>query len=164
MKLTFDISRQDYADFNKFHFLKTKLKRTVITGVLTVVLLQFFLNREQFDLTATIISSIVCVLFYFFAINRSLIKTKNVPENNGTILGQKEIEFTEDKIIYKTANSEGSCAWSTIKKLEESSKAFYLYMDSNLAILLPKRVFKDFSEEETFKKLVRQKINSANST
>ena len=70
MKLTIDISRQDYADFNKFHFFKTNLKRTVITGALTVIILQLFLNREQFDLTATIVSSIACALVYIFAINR----------------------------------------------------------------------------------------------
>ena len=161
MKLTIDISRQDYADFNKFHFLKTKLKRTVITGVLTVIILQLFLNREQFDLTATTISSVVCVVVYFFAINRSLNKTKSIPNNDGAILGKKEMEFAEDKIIYKTSNSEGSSAWTTIKKLEENSKAFYLYMDTNMAILVPKRVFKDKSEEETFKILVRQKIYTA---
>lgn len=161
MKLTIDISRQDYADFNKFHFFKTKLKRTVITGALTVIILQLFLNREQFNLTATIVSSIVCVLVYVFAISRSLNKTKSIPDNDGTILGQKEMEFAEDKIIYKTANSEGSSDWTTIKKLEESSNAFYLYMDTNMAMLVPKRVFKDKSDEETFKILVRQKINTA---
>lgn len=160
MKLTIDISRQDYADFNKFHFLKTKLKRTLITGALTVIILQLFLNREQFDLTATIISSVACILVYVFAINRSLNKTKSIPDNDGTILGQKEMEFAEDKIIYKTANSEGSSDWTTIKKLEESSKAFYLYMDTNMAMLVPKRVFKDKSDEEIFKTLIRQKINA----
>lgn len=161
MKLTIDISRQDYADFNKFHFLKTKLKSTVITGALIVIILQLFLNREQFKLTATIISSVGCVLAYVFVVNRSLNNTKNIPDNDGTILGQREMEFAEDKIIYKTANYEGSSDWTTIKKLEESSKAFYLYIDTNIAMLVPKRVFKDKSEEETFKTLVRQKINAA---
>lgn len=161
MKLTIDISRQDYADFNKFHFFKTKLKRTVTTGALTVIVLQLFLNREQFDPTATIISSVVCVFVYVFAINRSLNNTKSIPDSDGTILGQKLMDFGEDKIIYKTQNSEGSSDWKTIKKLEEGSKAFYLYMDTNMAMLVPKRVFKDKLEEETFKTLVRQKINTA---
>lgn len=93
--------------------------------------------------------------------NRILNKTKSIPDNDGTILGQKEMEFAENKIVYKTANSEGSSDWTTIKKLEESSKAFYLYMDTNMAMLVPKRVFKDKSDEETFKTLVRQKINTA---
>ena len=66
-----------------------------------------------------------------------------------------------DKITFKTTNSEGSSDWKTKKKLEESSKAFYLYMDTNMAMLVPKRVFKDKSDEDAFKILVRQKINTA---
>ena len=160
MKLTIDISRQDYADFNTFHFLKTKLRRTVITGTLTLIILQLFLNRKQFDLTMTVVSSIFFVCVYVFAINRSLNKTKSIPDNEGTILGQKDVVFAEDKITYKTENSEGSSNWKTIKKLEESSKAFYLYMDTNMAMLVPKRVFKDKSDENAFKTLVRKKINT----
>lgn len=160
MKLTIDISRQDYADFNKFHFLKTKLKRTIITGILTVLVLQIFLNSAQFNLAATVISSIVCALIYLFAINRALNKTKNIPDQDGAILGKKELEFSEDKIIWKTANAEGSSAWSTVKKLEEDSHAFYLYMDSNMAMLVPKRYFNDPSEVDTFKTLVSQKIKA----
>lgn len=160
MKLTIDISRQDYADFNKFHFIKTKLKGTVITGVLTVIFLQIFLNREQFNLTATIVSSTAWLLMYVLVISRRLNKTKRIPDNDGTILGQKEIEFCEDKIIYKTEKSDGSNAWTTIKKLEESSKAFYLYMDTNVAMVVPKRVFKDKADEDEFKTLVIRKINT----
>jgi len=161
MKVTIDISRQDYAEFNKFHFFRTKLKKTIIVGILSVIFLQLLLNLEQFELTATIISSVAFVLLYVFGIYRSLNKTRSIPENDGTILGQKTIEFAEDKIAYKTSNSEGSYNWSTIKKLEESSKAFYLYMDTNVAMLVPKRVFKNKLDEEKFKTLVGQKINTA---
>lgn len=163
MKLTFDITRQDYLEFNKFHFFDTKLNRTIITGASTVVILQLFLNREQFNWTATVISSIACILVYIFVINRSLNRTKNIPKKNGTILGQKEIEFTDDKITYKTSNSEGSSDWSAIKVLKESSKAFYLYMDTNMAILVPKRVFNNTIEEAEFRNLINRKINNKES-
>ncbi|MFI5218853.1 MAG: YcxB family protein [Bacteroidia bacterium] len=160
MRLQIDITRQDYSDFNKFHFRQTKMKRTIIIGMLTVIIVQLFLNREQFDLIATIISTIVCIVVYVFMINRSLNKTKNIPDNNGTILGEKEIDFTDDKIIYKTRDSQGSSNWNTIKNLKESPKAFYLYMDTNMAMLIPKRVFKDTNETEEFRKLVNRKINT----
>jgi len=115
MKLTIDITREDYSDFNKFHFINTKLKRTIFTGLLTVILLEYLLNRTQFNLTATIISSIACIAIYYWAINRSLNKTKNIPDNDGTILGPKEMEFADDKISYSTKNSQGTCEWSEIK-------------------------------------------------
>jgi hypothetical protein len=159
MKLTIDITREDYSDFNKFHFMNTKLKRTIFIGLLTVILLEYLLNRTQFDLTATIISSIACIVIYFWAINRSLNKTKNIPDNDGTILGLKEMEFADDKISYSTKNSQGTCEWSSIKYLKESSKAFYLYMDTNMALLIPKRTFTTENELEDFRKILNKKIS-----
>ena len=160
MILTIDITREDYADFNKFHFFKTKLKRTIIIGATTLLILQLLIRRDQLNLTFSVFSSILFVSIYIFMIYRGLNKTKNIPAKNGSILGQKVMEFSLDKICYKTTNSEGSSDWTTIKKLEESSKAFYLYMDTNLAMVVPKRVFKDKSEEDAFKSLVVQKVNT----
>ncbi len=71
------------------------------------------------------------------------------------------MEFTDDKIIYKASNSEGSNDWAMIRNVKESSKAFYLYMDTNMAILVPKRAFKDKAEEVGFRDLVNQKISIA---
>ena len=160
MKLLIEITREDYSEFNKFHFIQTKLKKTIIFGLLTVIILQLFLNRDRFDLTATIISTFIAAIFYAFVIIRSLNKTKNIPDNNGAILGEKEIEFTESNISYKTKNSQGTSEWASIKNLKESPKAFYLYMDTNLAMLVPKKVFKDSSEMGEFKELVKRKINN----
>lgn len=160
MILTIDITREDYADFNKFHFFKKKLKRTIIIGATTLLILQLLIRRDQLNLTFSVFSSILFVSIYIFMIYRGLNKTKNIPDKNGSILGQKVMEFSLDKISYKTTNSEGSSDWTTIKKLEESSKAFYLYMDTNLAMVVPKRVFKDKSEEDAFKSLVVQKVNT----
>ncbi len=72
MKLIIDITRKDYVEFNKFHFVKTRLKRTIITGCLTLVAFQLIVNQEkQYDWIWIVISSIVFALVYVFMINRS---------------------------------------------------------------------------------------------
>lgn len=160
MKLIYDITRQDYADFNKFHFFSTQFKKRVILLLLLLVILQLALNFEEFDIKMTLFSSIIAILVYYFVILIVLKRTKNIPDNAGAILGQKELEFTEDRISFKTANSEGSSEWRTMKKLEESSTAFYLYMDTNMAMMVPKRAFDNKSNEDEFRELVLRKINS----
>ena len=161
MKLTIDITREDYADYNKFHFVKTRLKRSIIVILATLIIVEIFLNKDKFDLTSTIISSIAGVGMYVFIIYRSFNKIKKIPVDGGHILGQKEIEFTEEKYYSKTKNSEGSAEWSTIKSIEENKKSFYLYVDKNMAIMVPKRVFKDETEMNEFRNLVTRKIKEA---
>lgn len=158
MTLTIEITREDYADFNKFNFYSKGLKRTIINGVITIIFLQLLLNYKEFKLAPTLISSVACVLVYFFLIKRSLNKSKNVPDQDGSMLGEKEVEFTDEKISYKASNAEGSINWTAIKSFKESSKAFYLYIDANMAVVVPKRFFKDGTEEMEFRNLVNGKI------
>jgi hypothetical protein len=158
MKLIVEITRQDYADFNKFDFRQTKLKKSVVSALVTLLVLQFGLNFNKLDWFATIITSVCFVVVYAFLINNNLNKTKNIPSDNGAILGDKEYEFDEDKIRYKEFGSEGSIEWKTVMHVKESATSFYLYMDTNMAMLVPKRYFKDADEIVEFKELTSQKI------
>lgn len=159
MKLTIDITREDYADFNKFHLFSKKLKRMVIVGFLTIIIVQLMLNTEGFDWIVTLISSVICFLIYFFSLKISLNRTKNIPEKEGTILGEKQLEFAEEKIFYKASDSEGSINWTAIKRLEEGKNAFYLYMDANMAMIVPKRFLNDVNQETEFRDMVGEKIH-----
>jgi hypothetical protein len=161
MKLNIEINRQDYADFNKFHFINNKLKKIVVVGIAALIVFQFYLNQEKFDLFQTIFSSIVFIFLYSFIYYRWLKNTKNIPNDDGAILGKKELDFTDDCINYQTENSSGTYKWALIKNLKKSPKAFYLYIDNNLAIVIPKRSFINDNEEKEFLNLAERKINNA---
>ncbi len=161
MKLNIDITREDYADFNKFHFMKTRLKQSIIAIVCTLLIVQYFLNSDGFDLMRTTVSSLFGIVVYIFILYRSYVVIKRIPLENGYILGKKEVEFTEERYFYKTRNSEASTGWDAIKSIEEGKTAFYLFMDTNMAMIIPKRTFKDESEMCYFKDLVTRKIQKA---
>jgi|GEM_PF-2528380 len=48
--------------------------------------------------------------------------------------------------------------WSTINFLQESSKAFYLYIDTNMAISIPKKCFTSKTEIERFETYVKDRL------
>lgn len=159
MKLTIDITRDDYADFNKFHLFSKKLKRMVIIGLLTIISVQLLMDYENFSWVVTLISSVICIIIYFLIAKIGLNATRNIPSKDGAILGEKDIEFTEDNIYYKAPTSEGTINWTAVKKFKDSKKAFYLYMDTHMALVVPKRFFKDGTQEMEFRDLVNSKIN-----
>lgn len=161
IKINFELQIQDYVDFNKYHFIKTKLNRTITIGVIILIVIQLFLNRDQFHLATTIITSIVFALIYLTSILRSLNNTKKIPKDDRAIFGKRELEFTEDGITNKSEDSNGYSKWSTIKNMQESSNAFYLYMGTNVAILIPKRCFDNITEMNEFQQYVKSKINNA---
>ena len=116
MKLEFEITRKDYVDFNKFHFIKYRLKRSALTIAIVLIVLQLILNGDHFSLGSTIFSTMAALLVYFGIIYFALKNSKKIPSEGGSILGKREMEFLEDKITYKSETSEGSRTWASIKR------------------------------------------------
>lgn len=158
MKLIVDITRQDYVDFNKFHFMKTGFKKTILTYLIALILMELYLNKDGFNLFATLFSSILFILVCWFLTYNRLNKTKKIPIDNGSFLGETEFDFLEDKILYKKYNSEGNVSWSTIKSFNEGKNAFYLYIDSIVAYVIPKRFFLNKEEMIAFQNLVERNL------
>lgn len=161
MKVSFDLNREDFADLQKYDFKKNRLKKVIIVMIGTLVVLQLALNSDGFDLFATIISSLSAIIAIVLVVKRSLNRTYKIPDKNGAILGEKNFEFSEEKIIYSSNNSEGSYKWTTILSLEESKKSFFLYIDKHMAILIPKRAFSRDTEVAHFRNYVNSKISKS---
>jgi hypothetical protein len=161
MKLNIEITREDYFNFNKHHFIRTRLKGTVLTCLIGLITLQFFIyrNKSSLNINAAIVSSFIYLVLYFLFTYLSLTRTSRIPQENGGWLGSKEFNFSNECISYKDKNSEGQYNWSAIKKLEEGNTAFYLYIDSIMAILIPKRYFNGKPEELEFGEYVRNKLS-----
>ncbi len=158
MKIIVDITRQDYVDFNKFHFMKTGFKKTILTYLIALILMELYLNKDGFNLFATSFSSILFILVCWFLTYNRLNKTKKIPIDDGSFLGETEFDFLEDKILYKKYNSEGNVSWSTIKSFEESKTTYYLYIDRIVAYVIPKRFFTNENEKLAFQELVKKHI------
>ena len=161
MKLEIEITRQDYLDFNIFHYIRKRLPRSIITCLVALAVIQFYLYKDKthVDVGLIVVTSILYVVFYFFFIYRSLRKTRNTPKEDGAMLGKKELEFTDDQIICTGRDSSSQYKWSAVKSLEESKKAFYLYLDTNMGIVIPKRSFKDTAEQQSYRQFIQERLN-----
>ena len=160
MKYSYEITRDDFVNFSKFYYFKTRFKKNIITYVVIIILVQYYLNRNQFDLKATIISVvgivIAIVLSFYIAFNR----VKQLPSENGTILGLRTIELTENEITCTTDSSSSMVNWSKVRSLEKDDKYYYLFLDTNSAYIIPKHVFANQNEESTFIEFVKSKIKT----
>lgn len=156
--IDYEITREDFSDFNKHHFMTTDLKKTIFKGAIVIILLQLFLNKDGFNLIPTLVSSIFCVLYYIFMIRWNLNKTNKIPEEGGSFLGRKQIHFSDTEISAKDADSNSTYKWSAITKLQKGKNAYYFFIDSNQAIVLPYRFFKDKMERIDFENFAEEKL------
>jgi len=157
MKIVVDITREDYADFAKHHFMKNGFKKSIIIYSIAFIVIQlYFLINFGINLFAIIFSTVIFWLTCFLLIYFRLKSTKKIPLKDGSFLSKTEYEFSDDKILYNSENSQGAVNWATVKKFEEGKNAFYLYIDSIVAYVIPKRVFKNEEEMTAFQNLVER--------
>ncbi len=163
MRLEIQITRQDYLNFNLYHFKKKSLVRTLLIGLAGLLILQYSLNKEKtsLNIATLIISSLLYIAIFTIIMYFNLSKSKSIPKDDGSFLGKKVYEFLDDHIAFNDKDSEGRFQWRAIKSLEENNKAFYLYLDTIMALVIPKRYFIDKTEEQTFRSYVQSKLNVA---
>lgn len=161
MKLDIEITRQDFSNFNFYYFKKKSLLRTSLTGLMGLLIVQYFLNKdkESLNVSMIVISSIIYILLFVVLMYINLSRSKSIPKDNGSLLGTKVYEFSDDHISFSDKDSSGQIQWNAIQSLEEDSKSFYLFLDTIMAILIPKRYFTNKSEEQAFRNFIQSKLN-----
>ncbi|WEP00006.1 YcxB family protein [Streptomyces sp. FXJ1.172] len=56
--------------------------------------------------------------------------------------GPMEVDFTEDKAVFRKPGSTSEVAWLRFAKLAETSEFFLLYLTKRMVVPVPKRAFK----------------------
>ncbi|OJW34891.1 MAG: hypothetical protein BGO54_06285 [Sphingobacteriales bacterium 46-32] len=160
MKIEIEITRQDFMDFNRCHFRTKSLVRTSAIGLVGLLILQYSINKdkENVSISTVMISSILYILIFAALIYFILSRSKSIPKDNGSFLGKKVYDFSEEFFSYSDKDSEGRFQYQAVKSMEEDGKSFYLYLDTMMAILIPKRYFSDKTEEKIFRDFVRSKL------
>jgi hypothetical protein len=160
MEINSQLTREDYVEFNKYIFLKMKMKRSIFIALLFIIFWIVYLNLNQpFNLLVLLIELIAFALFWavlIFAFYRlSFARIKKMPDENGEILSKKTYFLTDDGLKEISANNESFTKWSGFKSIAENKKYVFLFVDKIAAYIIPKRVFKDSEEVTQFLEYVK---------
>jgi len=162
MQIQIDITRDDYANFNKYYFLRKKLKRTLVLVLGSSLVFPLIGSEGPFDLSMYVKNVIVfALLFIFFYAVFILITFKwigRLPSKSGIILGKKTIRLTEEGLVEESELSTTVHKWKAIKSLESDKQYFFVFIDNIAAHIIPKRSFQSFEEEQAFAKEIESRM------
>jgi hypothetical protein len=65
-------------------------------------------------------------------------------------------EFSPEGVSYNGPTGSGQAAWTAYLRIRETSEQFLLYIQKQLANVIPKRAFPSETETEQFRQLVRE--------
>jgi hypothetical protein len=97
-----------------------------------------------------------CVWVYFISLFASAKRLK--PEDRETILGDREMTFDDDRLTSKNKMTESVFRWEAIKKWEQTTNIYLLFITDNSAFIVPKRVFENGEEQAKFEQLIKRKL------
>ena len=63
------------------------------------------------------------------------------PKENGFVFGPTQYQFLEEGVKISKENSESFTKWEAVEKVYNAKDYFYIFIDYNLAYIIPKRSF-----------------------
>ena len=167
MEIIVDLTREDYADLNRYVFLKKGLvKRLYIVIAVAIVLplvatLGTPLNLKSY-LTYVIVTFLGFGIFYLGIIMIVVNRTGRLPSRDGSILGKKKITITDEALICESENNTTVQKWKGIKEITGSKKSIFLFIDKMAAFVIPRRCFRNEAQQREFLSIIEQKVKNTN--
>jgi hypothetical protein len=94
MEITIELTRADYANFNKYYFLKKGLKKRIYIVIIVAFVMPLIINiGHPFEIVTYLLLVVFagCVfgLIYLGGMTIAMKLTGKLPAENGSILGKK---------------------------------------------------------------------------
>ena len=166
ISLKFKYTESEIAEsLRKFIFTP---KRIFITFFFTILILIIFiyatwLYLEHKNFFLYVITFFVFILMCCTVIYQIFIFPKIYYRRNPEYHEERTMILSESDISSKIENYKDiKYDWIHFNKIKEDEKYYFLYpskLKNTLYLIIPKRVFKDESEEQVFKELVNRKLN-----
>lgn len=163
MKIDFELTKQDYLDFNMFHLgHSSTIKRSVFMQryivsimylIMPFVLAQISEIPFIFWGIPSLIVYISWIVFYpkylKWHVNKTISKMINEGKN-AMLLGNHSITLTENGLVETSHLSETKTNWEVIEEVLETEKHIFIYNSAVSAYIIPVSAFKDTNEKEAF--------------
>lgn len=162
MELEFQLTKENYQEFSRHGNQKImeanknfSRGRYALYFLLFILLVYFDDQRYQYAVVGVALGFIFYLYYYHLWLN-------HYKMTKWTVLDPQKVVFTKKEIRVETPKAKSVLKWKYFFVFEETENLFLLFIDSNLANIIPKRAFKDEAQMEKFRKLCKDNIPAQN--
>jgi len=158
VNLSFRYAEEDYVRAMRAHYashIRLPLDIAVTVGVAVLGAYEWRSGSHAFGITLLCFSGIFALILVavFAVIPR--ISFRNQPK----LRDEYSLRFSPEGIHFQTAHIESDLEWSMYTSALVDAYSFILYYGTQQFTVIPKRVFQDGSQRETFEQLLLQKVS-----
>jgi hypothetical protein len=168
MELKYNLTENDYLNFNIYHMKNSKSANKALTiqrifTPITLLLFGYVLTLISdiplvISLPIFLLSGVLWYIFfpkYFYSHVVKQVRKMTREGRNDDLLGEHTLHISDEGLVDVTKNGETKVTWSGIKDFKEDQHSLYLYNSAVSAYILPKR---DISNIDELKNLIKAKI------
>ena len=166
MKITFEVNKDDYINFNLYHLQNSKTHKKMFNILRYIIPIVFFIliymigtkifNQPSiYWIIVAIIFSVLWILKYPKQYKRLIIKQTDKILNEGdnsSIFGRKTLEITDKFIEVKGEFTSEKVSLESIKEVKVYEDMILIYISGFMAHIIPRR----YLDTETEKELIKQ--------
>jgi YcxB-like protein len=158
VNLSFRYAEQDYVRALRAHYasrLRLPLDIAVIVGVAIVGAYEWSVGSHGFGITLLCVSGIFALmLIAAFAVIPTIAFRRQLKFRD-----EYSLTFSPQGIHFQTANIDSDLKWGMYTGALVDAYSFILYYGSQQFTVVPKRVFRDISQRQTFEQLLVRNVS-----
>ncbi|HSY49036.1 MAG TPA: YcxB family protein [Thermoanaerobaculia bacterium] len=149
MTIEYTNTLNDLVRFNLYHASRRVLNWVIIVGA------ALFLSRtspsdQPGGRVAAFLIFAICMSLVLFGATALISCVSYMPSKNRGILGKHRLTLTAETLAEETPVSEGTWSWVGIQKVSRNSAYVFIYVQQNMAHIVPARSFPNRAEADRF--------------
>jgi hypothetical protein len=171
--LKYQLTEEEFFEFNYFTSWGAPDKRgyriryvlRTIIWYVVVAAVYIFAIRKDFSAMAFIIFAVPAIIYFLLIpmlVKRGIrqrVRTMLAKPENKQFLEPSELVITDTGIIAKDSVSETKYNWEGIVRKAETSSCYFLYTNTQFAIVIPKRILNNPRERQELQQLFNQHLS-----
>ncbi len=163
MELQYNITQQDYIDFNLNYYvnnaviqrsiLMTRIATAVIVILGGTALMYWVKGLSVWSVLVYLILAAVCFFGTPWYMKRKVVKnTERILRNarNKQLCGPKTLTLREDSFELSGENEDTTYQYEAVQRTASDDKHYYIFVDEFSAIIVPFSAFSDQTQKQEF--------------
>lgn len=156
MKIQFGYEKKQVLDALRNHFFSRSEIRILVILVNVFAILSAVLF--YFKMIQPVAFLIFSLLWFLLWLTIRVILPASIYKRSQTFKDEFALEMTQEGVLLQTDRGQQHWPWTAFSQFKETLYFFHLYFDNRSFFLVPKDAFKDITETQEARQLLRDKI------
>lgn len=152
-EIEFENTIGDLISFNLYHTPRSRPVQMVVVLFALLILRDSYTTGHSLLRNGLVFAQWLGLYFAFMLVYTVVsVAMSYKRSHNKTVFGSHKLKISDEGIFETTEFSTKNYSWKAVSKIVQNRRLIFIYVQSNMAFLVPKRIFKTHEELKEFER------------